>query len=255
MQNDSAQQNHNSPPVEGGLSAQQKAGVVTHAPHGVTFSFPIFRVVGASRETGMISVFPDEDMLLIPADAVRMIPLENPQGHLAYQFFGGDYGLNLTVTQAVPRVRARTYSCYRIEPALLSVYYELAYLVEEARVDTLSFLLPAEVTDRPMITGLNFRIRERNSELVEVDGKQLRRWTVQLVEPMRGELRLAVQVEKAIVESKAVEPPRLVAAQQAPPPQEGNNHFAQQNASSPPPEGGLVAQQQAGVVPPADGLP
>ena len=175
----------------------------------IAFDYPIFRVTGATRETGTVTVVADEDMLLIPNEITRLIPLENAtsardarQGtYFAYRFLSGDYALNLTVTRAEPRMRARTYSCYRMEPALLSVYYELAFQVDEARVETLSFLLPAEVSDRPIIRGLgSLRIKETNNELVEIDGTNLRRWTVQLAEPMRGDLRLSVQLEEPIIE-------------------------------------------------------
>jgi len=185
------------------------------------FDFPAFRLTGATRETGTITVVADEDMLLIPKEMAGLIPLENvsearsqKQGtFFAYRFLHGDYALSLTAEQAKSRIKARVYSCYKIEPSLLSVYYELAFQVDEARVDSLSFLLPADVTDRPSIRGLGgLRIKETNSELIsphphqkvsqEGEGtKMLRRWTVQLAEPMRGELRLAVQLDVPIVET------------------------------------------------------
>ena len=70
---------------------------------------------------------------------------------------------------------------------------ELVFDVTEARTSRLSFALPAETPAELAIRGLdNVALKESTSEVVE----GVRRWTVQLAEPRRGAIRLAIDFQQ-----------------------------------------------------------
>jgi hypothetical protein len=165
--------------------------------------FPAFQVVGAARDIGAIAVQPRDDMVARADTTDRLTPLdanekskyglEEVPTDLAYRYDAPPYKLNLSVARVAPRLTARALSFFRVEPALLTVHDELVYDVSEARTSRLSFALPAETPAELAIRGLDgVAIKESTSKVV--DG--LRRWTVQLAEPRRAAIRLAIDFQQ-----------------------------------------------------------
>lgn len=201
-------------------------------------SFPRIALKGASKDRGTIAVNAEEDWTVIPKNVQRLILLDDAEkaksltgisSQLAFRYLNPPYDLDLLVEKKEPRIKATTYSFYRIQPSLLTTHYELSYFVEEAKTKTLSFLLPEKTSTtpaikvRPMFAMMNnignmpnsvayrneMSIKETSSEKVEIDGKKYRRWTVQLAQPMKGNLWLIVDLEEPIAEEKLTQQQEL----------------------------------------------
>lgn len=166
-------------------------------------AFPAFQVVGAARDVGAIAVQARDDMVpradktdrLTPLDANEKSKygLEDVPTELVYRYDAPPFQLNLSIARVAPRLTARALSFFRVEPALLVVHDELVFDVTEARTTRLSFALPAETPAEVTIRGLDgVVLKESTSEVVE----SLRRWTVQLAEPRRGTIRLAIDFQQ-----------------------------------------------------------
>lgn len=196
-----------------------------------TVAFPRVYLLGATRNEGTIAVNADEDWTVIPMQNDRLIPLTDAEktkvlggvvSRMAFRYPDHHYRLELALEKDEPRIKARTYSFYRLEPSLLSMHFELCYTVEEAKTKTLSFLLPEEISEKPTIQPRSsgvvpIRIKESTSEIIEVQGKKFRRWSVQLAQAQAGELWLLVDVEHKIsegqpFEKEKVQLPRIFAA-------------------------------------------
>ena len=116
-------------------------------------------------------------------------------GELAYRYGSVDHQATLRVERVVPRLTARSYSFLRLEPELLSAHYELAYDVEDARTEQLSFLLPIETPADITIGALG------GVTIKEYEGAaagEFRRWTVRLAERRRDTIRVAVSFEQRL---------------------------------------------------------
>lgn len=176
----------------------------------ISFEFPAFLIKDAKNDNGTLAISADDDMTVVPKDAVRLMPLDEKEKNrlipglgakLAYRYLSQPYGLSLTIQHPKPRAKARTFSFYKISPSLLLAHYELDYEIEEARAKELVFLLPGDTSETPGIYGLDgLRIKEYNQEPLELEGKTFRKWTVSLAEPARGKVRIAVDLEKRISE-------------------------------------------------------
>ncbi|MDR3109727.1 MAG: hypothetical protein LBU65_08580 [Planctomycetaceae bacterium] len=198
------------------------------------FSMPNARVLGASRETGIVVIATDSDLALTVETDEQIVPLDKQDSHAYPQeaiAFGGlfteqPYKCGLTITRRTPRMTARTFAFYRFAPNLLNAFYELHYNVHEANTKTLAFLLPDSTPENVTITGFNSTptnynaipsnsfnfIKESTSKLVEVDGKKYRRWEALLAEPSNGSLRLIVNFQQSIKDKETgLELPRVVA--------------------------------------------
>ena len=169
--------------------------------------FPRFCVVDAAGDSGTVAVDVDEDMIATSENNVRLVPLDNKERteflagvptDLAFRYLSQPYSTDLSIARATPRLTARTFAFFGFAPSLMSSRYELHYAVEQAKAKSLAFLLPVETPDNITIRGLNVAIKDYAKSDVTVDGKQYRRWDVQLADPMRGQLMLAVDFEQAI---------------------------------------------------------
>jgi hypothetical protein len=173
----------------------------------VSVEFPVFQVAGATRDGGAIAVHSQDDMLARADKVTRLTPLdatekskyglENVATELAYRYDEPPYGLTLAVSRVEPRITARVFSFFRVEPDLLTAHYEIAYSVTEARTARLVFALPASTPAELSIHGLdNSTIKESSSVVKEKE----RQWTVLLGESRRGAIRLAVEFQQPIGE-------------------------------------------------------
>ena len=167
--------------------------------------FPAFAVIGATREEGAIAVDVRDDMTVRPDKLVQLTPLdaaEKPKyglagvaTTLAYRYESPKYAASLVVERTRPRLTARTFSFFRVEPDALACHYELIYAIEEARTQRLALLLPESTPPSVAIAALDgIRLKEFTSEAV---GHQ-RRWNVLLAEARRGRVRLAVDFQQPL---------------------------------------------------------
>ncbi len=177
-------------------------------------TFPVFAVVGATRDVGAVAVAAHDDLAVRPESLEQLAPLdENEKGNyglggvptnLAYRYESTGYHAVLTVEHIEPRLTARTYSFFVIKPDVLVAHYELAYDIEQARARELALVLPASTPAALSIRGLD------GVGLKEYRGQptgQVRRWTVILGERRRDTVRLAVDFQQPL----ATEEPRDLA--------------------------------------------
>jgi len=167
--------------------------------------FPAFAVAEATRQEGAIAVETRDDMKVLPESVQGLAPLDaadmaqyglaDARAALAYRHDSPRYAAALMVERTRPRLTARTFSFFRVEPDSLACHYELAYAVEEARVERLAFLLPKDTPVAVSIAGLDgVKLKEQSFEEVA----QGRRWNVLLAEARRGRIRLAVDFQQPL---------------------------------------------------------
>ena len=171
--------------------------------------FPVFAVVGATRDTGAIAIEAQDDMIVRPETLERLTPLDEDgkkryalggvAASLAYRYEGRNdetpYRAALSVVRTRPRLTARSFSFFRVEQDALTARYEITYTIEEAKTRQLSFSLPRETPAQLAITALDgVKLKEFSSR---VDGNR-RRWDVLLGEPRRGSVRLAVNFQQPL---------------------------------------------------------
>jgi hypothetical protein len=175
--------------------------------------FPVFQVVGATRDSGALAVQSQDDMLARAEQVTRLTPLDanekskfglaNATTELAFRFEEPPYGLTLAVTRVEPRITARVFSFFRVEPELLTAHDEIAYDATEARANRLVFALPASTPAELAIHGLDdLKIKESSGV---VKGK-LREWTVLLGESRRGAVRLAIDFQQPLGDRERAAP-------------------------------------------------
>jgi len=171
---------------------------------------PIFRVSEATREDAAVAVAVRDDLTVRPQTQEQLVPLDEAEraeyqfadvaAKLAFRSVGPDYSATLVVERTQPRLTARTYSLLRVQPDGLSAEYQVDYTIDEARARRLALLLPeATSAEKLTIRGLDgVEVKQYHSE----PAGKLRRWTVQLEEPRRGTVRLAVSFHRAINEKE-----------------------------------------------------
>jgi len=173
----------------------------------VSVELPVFAVVGATREEGAIAVAAHDDIRVRPESLDQLTPLDEKEtgdyglagvgASLAYRFENAAYKATLTAKRVRPRLTARTYSFFKIEPDVLVAHYEVVYDVEEARTRQLALLLDESTPAALSIRALDDAgLKEYNSELVD----RMRRWTVLLEEGRRGAIRLAVDFQQPLAD-------------------------------------------------------
>lgn len=161
--------------------------------------FPKFAVVHADGDVGTAAVAVADDLVVRPDVMTNLTPLGDAEkanfgttGDVtpsAYRYDTADWSATLIVERTLPRLTARTFSFFRIEPDVLTAHYELIFDVTRARARRLSFILPATTPTTIAIRALDGRaLKEYASE--DVEGG--RRWTALLVEGAQGRLRLAI---------------------------------------------------------------
>lgn len=168
-------------------------------------SFPALRVAETTKFTGVLAVMADGDFLVRPDASERLAPLDQADRQrlglpptaaaLAYRIDSPDYRADFTVERVLPRLTAQTYSFFIVQPDLLTAHYELAYDVEQAKVQRLVLSLPATTPENLSIAGLDgCAIKEFTSRL---EGDR-RHWTVLLAEARGDAIRLAVDFQQPL---------------------------------------------------------
>lgn len=175
--------------------------------------FPVFAVIGAARDQGAIAVEARDDMTVHPL-SVPLRPLDEAEKqkygligvatNLAYRYESPDYKATLVVRRTEPRLTARTFSLLRVQPGALNARYEVIYNAQQARTRSLALLLPAKTTPETLsIRGFGgVKLKQYDSQVVQVDGREVRRWNVQLEEARRGTIHLAVDFQQPLAEKE-----------------------------------------------------
>ena len=115
-----------------------------------------------------MTVRPDKLVQLTPLDAAEKpkYGLADVATTLAYRYESPKYAASLVVERTRPRLTARTFSFFRVEPDALSCHYELIYTVEEARTQRLALLLPKDTPASVSIAALDgVKLKEFSSEI------------------------------------------------------------------------------------------
>ena len=171
--------------------------------------FPAFPILGAAHDEGALVVSARDDLTVRPEKIERLVPLDaNEMGKyglsgvtpsLAYRYDNPPYAAALVVERTLPRLTARTCSCFRVSrDEGLVVHDELVYHVEEARARRLALELPRDTPGDLKIYGLG---GTRLKEFLPKPGKPddaMRRWNVFLEEPSGGEVRLGVEFKQPL---------------------------------------------------------
>ncbi|MDR1492668.1 MAG: hypothetical protein LBT05_08095 [Planctomycetaceae bacterium] len=170
-------------------------------------AFPRFCLIGAASDSGTIAVDVETDMRVTSENDVRLAPLDSKERteflaglptDMAFRYLSQPYSTDLKISRAEPRLTARTFAFFRFAPSLLSASYELHYNIEQARTKSLSFLLPPDTPENVGIQGLNgLVIKEYTSSTVTKDGKEYRKWNLQLADPVAGAPVIGVNFEQA----------------------------------------------------------
>jgi hypothetical protein len=174
-----------------------------------TVDFPVISVVGATRDRGAIAVTGIDDLLPRPEKLDRLTPLDEKEKAqfglqdasttLAYRYDLPPYSASFTVERTVARMTARTYNFFRLAPDGLSAHYEIAYDVQQARVQSLEFRLPKTTPVSVSIRGLDeVAVKEWTS--VEDDKSGDRLWKALLSEARQGTVRLEVSFQQSLDE-------------------------------------------------------
>ncbi len=173
--------------------------------NSISVSFPVFKVIGATRETGAVAVAVQGDLAVRPETTEQLTPLDknekepfgfaNTPTSLAYRFDGLPYQARLAVERIAPRLTAQTYSFFVVKPDVLTAHYEIVYDVEQAKVRRLSLSLPAGTPETLSIQGLEgVVLKEYTSQVTE----NVRRWSILLEEARRDTIRLAVDFQQPL---------------------------------------------------------
>lgn len=168
-------------------------------------SFPVFRIAGATRETGAVAVAVQGDLAVRPENLEQLTPLDENEKEryglagvttsLAYRFDGLPYQAGFTVQRVAPRLTAQTYSFLVVRPDVLTAHYEIVYDAAQAKVQRLGLALPASTPETLSIQGLEgLALKEYTSQVTE----DVRHWSVLLEEARRETIRLAVDFQQPL---------------------------------------------------------
>lgn len=175
-------------------------------------SFPVFRIVGATRESGAIAVAVQDDLAVRPDHLEQLTPLDEKEKeayglagvatNLAYRFDATSYQAKVVAERIVPRLTARTYSFFALRPDVLTAHYEIAYDVEQAKVQRLGLDLPETTPETLSIHGLDgVVLKEYSSQTA--DG--VRHWSILLAESRRDTIRLAIDFQQPLAGSEVMD--------------------------------------------------
>lgn len=177
--------------------------------------FPVFAVLNATTDTGAIAIDAKDDLDVRPVTLEQLTPLDEHEkaefglgevaADLAYRYDEQPYRADLQVQRVTPRITARTFSFFRIEPEMRTAHYELLYDVEQARTRRLSLLLPDTTPEALSITGMDGVALKGFDHAPDSKQTGMRRWTVTLADARRGAIRLAVDFEQRLDQSAGEE--------------------------------------------------
>ncbi|MGL6195113.1 MAG: hypothetical protein ACRC2T_09870, partial [Thermoguttaceae bacterium] len=192
-----------------------------------SFAFPRFCINNAVTDSGVITISTIADWAIIPENVMRLVPIDDAKNttasnafyqnptrfnKVAFRFLGQPYKLDFAVEKIDSRITAKVYSFHKLQPTLLNSHYEMNFNISEAELPTLTFLLPETSSETPNIRLRNSavtnsnsgniaaRIKEYTSEQVDINGKKFKRWKVDFLTPIQGELWLTVDTEQKIPE-------------------------------------------------------
>ena len=130
-----------------------------------TIDFPVFALAGATRNMGAIGVEARDDLSVSPQSLDRLTPLdateksrfglEGVTTNLVYRYQSQPYKATIAVEKIQPRLTARSFSSFRVEPDALAIHDEVDYQLEQGRTRQVALLLPASTPESVAIRGLD----------------------------------------------------------------------------------------------------
>ena len=166
--------------------------------------FPQFTVDGATSESGAVGIAVEDDLTVRPDKLTGLTPLSDeerrplvPEGQslsLAYRFEARPFAASLAVERTAASLAAEIYSFFTLETDSLKAFYEIHYLVRDARTREVVFSLPEGTPKEVSILGFEGTV-VKETTMTSEGGRN--RWVVQLAERQRGEVRVTVQFTKA----------------------------------------------------------
>ncbi|MCE9545462.1 MAG: hypothetical protein K8T25_08085 [Planctomycetia bacterium] len=172
---------------------------------------PVFAVVGAKNDRGILAVKADDDIIVDPGKTEGLSPLygddktrfglEKLDAQVALSYRQQPYSAAVSLRRPKSWVTARTYQFFKVQPEAIHAHYELQYFIAEARTSTLAFTLPESTPVAISIEGLDgVKYKEYRSEVKN----GLRHWTVELAERRLGRVRLKVTLAQKLDDKKSI---------------------------------------------------
>ncbi|MCE9555927.1 MAG: hypothetical protein K8T91_21470, partial [Planctomycetes bacterium] len=169
---------------------------------------PVFAVVGAKNDQGILAVKADDDIVVDPGKTEGLNPLygdekarfglEKLDAQVALAYRQQPYSAIVSLRRPKSWVTARTYQFFKVQPEAVQAHYELQYFIAEARTSLLAFTLPESTPVAVNIEGLDgVKYKEFRSEIEN----GLRHWTVELAERRLGRVRLKVTLTQKLPSS------------------------------------------------------
>lgn len=204
-----AEKTHLNVKIPGGLPAGSATAIVFEAQktsdqwnskwESTEVQFPIFTIAGSRLDKGAIAVAVEDDLVVRPQstrnletllkDQKNLFGLEGFNTSLTFEVIQQDFEATLAVNRLQSQVTATAYNFIQLLNKRISVHYEVSFDIQSARSRQLSFILPKSTPKEIQIKSLE------SVRISQTDSKELdegRRWTIELAEPMLGEMRLAV---------------------------------------------------------------
>lgn len=167
--------------------------------------FPVFAVADADRDRGAVAVAARDDLAVRPGPLVGLTPLDDAERadyglagmdlRLAYRYDGQPYEAKFLAERVEPWIAARTHSFLKVELDGLAAHYELSFDIQQAAARSVAFSLPETTPAEIALRGIDGAMVKEYTGRV-ADGR--RRWTVELAEAHRGELRLAIDLRQPL---------------------------------------------------------
>ncbi|MEL7496484.1 MAG: hypothetical protein AAFN77_02670 [Planctomycetota bacterium] len=166
-------------------------------------AFTGIQVDGQTSHIGSVAIATREDLTISPIAREKLELLEEAgkvqyqasdlNALLAYEFAESDYTLQVSLKRIEPIVLAQAYNFFAVLPQAIRTRQEIVFNVKRADEDTFAFDLPLDTPTSINIRSATHQLKDSTSE--DVDG--VRRWTVQLSQPVKGNVHLLVDYEVA----------------------------------------------------------
>jgi hypothetical protein len=179
----------------------------------ISIEFPNLVIAGTTKHTGALAVSIGSDHAVRPLvftglevmdlETKKKFDVDFPNTPLTFQFSSPDHRFSLEVERLKASTSVRSFTFFEIKPNQLHLRSELDYHIKQSKTDLLKFQLPlstpASIDIRATdLGGSPFRLKDFRSETVGNN----RQWTVQLAQPITGEVRIVVSYQQPLVQTE-----------------------------------------------------
>ncbi len=165
-------------------------------------ALPEFRLADATAVKGILTLHVEEDLRVLPGQVTGLEPLarddaelvaaKEVDAHLAYRFSHETYAGSARVERVPAWLSARGETLFAIGREAIAVTGVLSFVVADAGVRKVSFLLPADSPTALRVVGLGATaVKEYHHEVTEAGNL----WSVLLAAETRGEVQLRISFE------------------------------------------------------------